>query len=164
MRLRRLFPAAIWLILPVILLLQCRAMNGSPACTQVKLTDGATGREIAQAFLRDGEEVILNWQNSLFNLPVEEVFHVEGDRLVLRSVTFFNPDGSAPPIVSPEELDDLYHTGGSFRAEGLSKPFHRLVFRIGEIGRPKLKIGSRLYDLEKEVGFGGAVVLTLSCP
>jgi hypothetical protein len=161
MRLRRLFLVAIWISIPVLLCPQCRTMNNPAACTLLKLTDGATGREIGRACLREGDECVLTWQNSLFNLPVEEVFAAEGDRLLLRSVTFLDPHGAPPPIVRPEELEDLYHTGGPFRVEGLSRPFTRLLFRVGEIGEPKLRIGPVLFDLEKEVGFGGAVVLTV---
>jgi hypothetical protein len=158
MRLKRLFLAVLWVSLSV-LSLQCRPPLAALPSTLLRLTDESTGRGIVKVGLRDGQEVVLTWQNSLFNLPVEEVFVAEGGCLVLRTVTFADPSGTPPPLVRPEDLDDLYHTGGPFRAEGLSRPFTRLVFRVGEIGKPKLRIGSRVFDLEKEVGFGGAVVL-----
>lgn len=132
-----------------------------PERTLLTLTDAQTGSRIACEPLSEGEEVALTWRNSLFNLRVEEVFVAEGGRLQLTKVTFQDPRGMEPPLARPEDLDDLYHTGGPFRVEGLSKPFTRLVFRVGEIGDPRLGIRQRVVELAKEVGFGGAVVLTV---
>lgn len=161
MRLKEVLLAAVLVSLPLFCL-QCRTVAEAPPWTLVTLTDPSSGREIAQARLREGDECVFNWHNSLFNLPVEEVFAAEGGRLVLRSVTFADPRGTPPPLVGPEELADLYHTGGPFRAEGLSRSFTRLVFRVGEVGKPKLRIGGRVIDFAEEVGFGGAVILTAS--
>jgi len=33
------------------------------------------------------------------------------------------------------------------------------VFRVGEIGNPAIRIGSRVVQFAREVGFGGAVLL-----
>jgi hypothetical protein len=126
---------------------------------RLELTDAETGRSIASRTLRDGEEVILTWKNSLFSVTVTEVFVASSGVLELTQITFADPTGGEPPRVSPSDVDDLYHTGGPFRAEGLSKPVSRVVFRVGEIGDPRIRIGNDVMHLRREVGFGGAVLL-----
>jgi hypothetical protein len=127
--------------------------------TMVQLTHRETGKRISCTVLRDGETLILTWTNSLFRLLVTETYVAEGGILVQTGVTFADPNGKEPPLVKPEDVEDLYHTGGPFKAEGLSKPFRRIVFRIGEIGNPVLKIRDYAIELAKEVGFGGSVML-----
>ena len=127
--------------------------------TLVQLTHGETGKRISCTVLRDGETLILSWTNSLFRLLVTETYVAEGGMLVQTGVTFADPSGNEPPIVNPEDVEDLYHTGGPFKADGLSQPFRRIVFRIGEIGNPVLKIRDHAIALAKEVGFGGSVIL-----
>jgi len=127
--------------------------------TLVQLTHGDTGKRISCTVLRDGETLILSWTNSLFRLLVTETYVAEGGMLVQTGVAFADPSGNEPPIVNPEDVDDLYHTGGPFKAEGLSRPLRRVVFRIGEIGNPVLKIRDHSIELAKEVGFGGSVIL-----
>lgn len=159
MRFGNIAPAALLILLPIC----CQIRHGpsTPGQTLLSLKDAETGRTIARESLSQGEEVVLTWRNSLFNLMVEEIFVVEGGRLKLTKVTFQDPRGMEPPLAKPEDLDDLYHTGGPFRVEGLSRPFTRLVFRVGEIGNPRLRIGKRVVEFAKEAGFGGAVVLTV---
>ena len=128
--------------------------------TQFELTDAGTGRKIASQLLPDGQRVVLTWKNSLFNLPVTEVFVAGHGILTLTEITFADPTGREPPRVRPKDVEDLYQTGGPFKTEGLARPFSRVTFRIGEIGNPAITVGSRLIHLTREVGFGGAVVLT----
>jgi hypothetical protein len=137
------------------------AGTGGPAgeATRVELTDVGSGRTILSIALRQGERAVLEWQNSLFRLPVTEVFVARGGGLELDSVTFGDPSGREPPLVRPRDVDDLYHTGGPFRAEGLARPIRRVVFRVGEIGDPRLRIGGRTVRFVEEVGFGGAIAL-----
>jgi len=125
----------------------------------VQITHGDTGKRIGCTVLRDGETLILSWTNSLFRLLVTETYVAEGGMLVQTSVTFADPSGNEPPIVNPEDVEDLYHTGGPFKAEGLSRPLRRVVFRIGEIGNPVLKIRDHGIAFAKEVGFGGSVII-----
>jgi hypothetical protein len=132
--------------------------------TLVQLTHGDTGRRIACAVLKDGETVILTWTNSLFRLLVTETYVTKGGMLEQTGVVFADPGGEEPPRVRPEDVEDLYHTGGPFKAEGLSRPFSRIVFRVGEIGNPVLRIRDRSLQLTKEAGFGGAVILESSLP
>src|SRR5512139_857055 len=132
--------------------------------TWLELTDAETGRKITAQAVKDGEEVVLTWRNSIFDLRVTEVFIAREGRLDLTEVTFEDPRGETPPTVTPEDLDDLYHTGGPFRATGLSKPFTRIVFRVGEIGDPKLKVEKRTIRMIEQVGFGGAVLLVARRP
>ena len=132
--------------------------------TWIELTDAETGREIAAQAVKDGEEVVLTWRNSIFDLRVTEVFVAREGRLDLTQVTFEDPRGKTPPVVTPEDLDDLYHTGGPFRATGLSRPFTRILFRIGEIGDPKLKVEKQSIRLIEQVGFGGSVLLVARKP
>ena len=132
--------------------------------TRLELTDAATGRKISAQSVRDGEEVVLTWRNSLFDLTVTEVFVAREGRLDLTQVTFEDPLGRTPPAVTQEDLDDLYHTGGPFKATGLSKPFTRIVFRVGEIGDPILKVRGHRIRFVDQVGFGGAVLLVVRKP
>jgi len=132
--------------------------------TWLELTDAETGRKITAQAVKDGEEIVLTWRNSIFDLKVTEVFVAREGRLDLTGVTFEDPRGKTPPTVTPEHLDDLYHTGGPFRATGLSKPFTRIIFRVGEIGDPRLKVENQSIRLFDQVGFGGAVLLVARRP
>ncbi|MCX5735583.1 MAG: hypothetical protein NTW68_14850 [candidate division NC10 bacterium] len=132
--------------------------------TWLELTDAETGRRIVSRLLPDGERVVLTWTNSLFNLPVTEVFVARGGILTLTEITFADPAGREPPRVKPEDVDDLYQTGGPFKAENLSRPFSRVVFRVGEIGNPAIRIGDHEIYFVREVGFGGAVRLVARRP
>jgi hypothetical protein len=132
--------------------------------TWLELTEAETGRKLFAGALRSGEEVVLTWKNSLFGLWVTEVFVARSGRLELTTVTFADPQGRSPAAATSEDLDDLYHTGGPFRVEGLQRPLVRAVFRIGEIGDPRLAIGRHTVQLKKEAGFGGAVRLEARKP
>jgi len=132
--------------------------------TWLELTDGETGRRILAQLLPGGERVVLTWTNSLFGLPVTEVFVAGNGALMLTEITFADPAGREPPRVRPEDVEDLYHTGGPFKAEGLSRRLSRVVFRVGEIGDPVLRIGTRVVSLTREVGFGGSVLLVARTP
>ena len=56
------------------------------------------------------------------------------------------------------------HTGGAFDARGLSRPFHRIVYRIGEIGDPKIQVQNKTVAFKQAAGFGGRLVLTMTRP
>jgi hypothetical protein len=133
-----------------------------PPSTRLELADASTGRPILSRDLAEGERAVLEWTNSLFGLAVTEVFVARGGGLVLDGVTFADPGGAEPPRVRPEDVDDLFHTGGPFRAEGLARPVERVVFRVGEAGRPVLRVGDRAVRFLDEVGFGGAILLRAS--
>jgi hypothetical protein len=162
MRLRRRALAACLILLPVLGLSAWMLAPAGSIC--LELTDAETGRGIASRLLLDGEQVVLTWTNSLFGLPVTEVFVAKAGILTLTEITFADPTGREPPRVRPEDVADLYHTGGPFKAEGLSRPVGRIVFRVGEIGKPTITIGDRSMRLDREVGFGGAVLLTARRP
>ena len=132
--------------------------------TWLELTDAGSGRTIFAGALSYDEPVVLTWKNSLFKLTVTEVFAARAGRLDLTQVTFADPRGLPPPVARPEDLDDLYHTGGPFHVEGLARPLTRAVFRIGEIGNPALTIAGRTIHLKQEAGFGGAVLLQARKP
>jgi len=125
----------------------------------VQITRGDTGKRISCSILRNGEILSLSWTNSLFRLFVTETYRANEGMLVQTGVTFADPKGKEPPRVRPEDVEDLYHTGGPFMAEGLYRPFQRIVFRVGEIGNPILKMQDSQIALAEEVGFGGTVVL-----
>lgn len=158
MRSRRRILAVCAIFLPVLCLSVW--LLAPPGHTRLELTDERTGRKIVSRLLPDGERVVLTWTNSLFRLPVTEVFVAGSGRLTLTEIAFGDPAGREPPRVRPEDVDDLYHTGGPFKAEGLSRPVARVVFRVGEIGRPAMTVGQRVVRFADEVGFGGAVLLT----
>jgi len=107
---------------------------------------------------------VLTWKSLLFGLRVTEVFHTQGGTLLLTEVTFADPQGPSPPAVSSTDVDDLYQRGGSVSARRLTKPFKQVVYPVGEIGDPQLKIRDRVVAFKQEVGFGGAVVLTAGSP
>lgn len=128
---------------------------------QIKLIDEDQKKKILEIVLEDSEEIFLYWRNSLFNLDVTEKFIIEKGTLALKEVSFSNPFESSPLSVSPNNLEDLYQTGGVFSVQGVQKRFTQIDFRIGEIGHPKLKIKGQLLDLKELVGFGGKVRLTI---
>jgi hypothetical protein len=160
-------PARLALLACLALLLALWGSARSSAPTEqtwIELTQADTGRRILGRVLGDGEEVTLTWRNSLFGLMVTEVFVARGGILRLTQIAFADPAGNPPPRVSPSDVDDLYHTGGPFKAEGLSRPVSRVVFRVGEIGDPRIRVGDEVVQLAAQVGFGGAVLLVARRP
>ena len=152
-----------WTLFILILLPVCLTLTSLHTLwagqTLVKITNGDTGRRISCNVLEEGEILILTWTNSLFRLLVTETYKAKDGILEQTDVVFADPSGKEPPLVKPEDVDDLYHTGGPFKAKGLSRPFQRIVFRVGEVGNPVLKIQEREIVFAKEVGFGGTIVL-----
>jgi len=132
--------------------------------TRIALMGEDQGREIFSAVVPDGERVTLTWRNSQFGLRVTEGFFARSGVLVQDQVTFSARDGSPPPRVSPRDVDDLYHTGGAFDARGLSRPFRRIVYRVGEIGDPKMQVQDKTVSFKEAAGFGGRLVLTATRP
>lgn len=135
-----------------------------PGYTRLDLTEDGTGRKLLSVVLKDGEGVSLEWRNSLFGVDVTEGFFARGGLIVQERVRFSIPGGPPPPRVASGDVEDLYHTGGPFDARGLSRPFSRIVYRISEIGNPRLRVRDRTVHLKKEVGFGGRMVLSTSRP
>jgi len=132
--------------------------------TRIDLTEDGKGRDLLSIVVADGERVTLTWRNSQFGLHVTEVFFARSGELVQDQVTFAAPGGPPPPRVSPRDVDDLYHTGGAFDARGLSRPFRRIVYRIGEIGDPKIRVRNKTVAFKEAAGFGGRVILTTTRP
>jgi hypothetical protein len=132
--------------------------------TRIVLTEAETGRRVFSTVLRDGEQAVLTWRNSLFGLDVTEVFQARQGMIVLDRVTFADPWGLPPPVVAPADVEDLYHTGGPFTASGLGKSFSRVVHRVGEIGNPKMRFRDRVVDFNEEAGFGGGLILAAAAP
>lgn len=132
--------------------------------TRVDLVEDGKERKLLSAVLPDGERVTLNWRNSQFGLRVTEVFIARSGVLVQDQVTFAAPDGRPSPRVSARDVDDLYHTGGAFDARGLSRPFRRIVYRIGEIGDPEIHVQDRTIAFRQCAGFGGRLILTAARP
>ncbi len=132
--------------------------------TWLELTDAGSGRTLFAGALSYDEPIVLTWRNSLFKLTVTEVFAARAGRLDLTQVTFADPRGLPPPVARPEDLDDLYHTGGPFHVEGLARPLARAIFRVSEIGNPVIAFAGRTIHLKQEVGFGGAVRMQVRRP
>jgi len=143
----------------VLLVLWLPSRLPAPGYTRLLLADAATGRTIVSAVLPDDERIVLTWTNSLFGSSVTETFHTRAGLLVQDSVTFIDADAPDPVQVSAHDVEDLYHTGGSFTASGLERPFTRIVYRVGEIGNPVMTIGREEVAFKREVGFGGSVEL-----
>ena len=135
-----------------------------PGYTRIELTGEGKGRGILSAVVPDGERITLTWRNSQFGLLITEGFFTRSGVLVQDRVTFSAPDGPPPPRVSPRDVDDLYHTGGTFDARGLSRPFRRIVYRVGEIGDPKMQVQNKTVSFKQAAGFGGRVILTTTRP
>jgi len=135
-----------------------------PGYTRIDLTEDGKGRDLLSIVVADGERVTLTWRNSQFGLHVTEVFFARSGELVQDQVTFAVPGGPPPPRVSPRDVDDLYHTGGAFDARGLSRPFRRIVYRVGEIGDPKMQVRNKTVAFKLAVGFAGRVILTTARP
>jgi hypothetical protein len=135
-----------------------------PGYTRLELTEPGSGRRLLLRLLPDGGSAVLTWTNSLFRLAVTERFVARGGILLLTAVTFADPAAGEPPLSRPEDLDDLYHTGGPFRVEGLARPVGRVLFRVGEVGRPRLRVGSEALEFYPAVGFGGRVLLETRRP
>jgi len=154
---RNAFLALLFLLVAALL-----SQVGLPGYTRIQIRDAGTGRKILSVVMRDEEEVVLTWKNSLFGLQVTEVFQTQRGVLVLTAVTFADPQGPAPPAVRASDVDDLYHTGGAFTASGLRKPFRQILYRVGEIGEPKMRARGREVNFKQEVGFGGSLVLTVA--
>lgn len=150
---------AVPILLPVGIFLLVPEFTFAGGETLVSLKDGGSGRRIGCAVLHDGEPVVLTWMNSLFRLKVTEIYTTREGILEQTAVTYGDPSGKEPPGVEPKDVEDLYHTGGPFTAKGLAIPYHKIVFRIGEIGNPVLNLGGRSIYLADEVGFGGSVIL-----
>lgn len=132
--------------------------------TRIDLTVDGGGGSLFTAVVPDGERVTLTWRNSQFGLQVTEEYFSRGGELVQDRVTFHDPGGAPPPIVSPRDVGDLYHTGGAFDARGLSRPLRRIVYRVGEIGDPRIRLRDRTVSLHQAAGFGGRTILTASLP
>jgi hypothetical protein len=151
-------------IAALLLALGMMSLIALPGYTRIDLAEDGEDKKIFSAVVRDGERVTLTWRNSQFGLHVTEVFFARGGVLVQDQVTFSASDGRPPPRVSPRDVDDLYHTGGAFDARGLSRPFRRIVYRIGEIGDPKLHVQGRTMVFKQAAGFGGRLILTAARP
>src|SRR5512137_2676306 len=100
MRSRRRVLAACSVFLPVLCL--SAWLLAPPGHTWLELTDERTGRKIVSRLLLDGEKVVLTRTNSLFRLPVTEVFVAGIGILTLTEITFADPAGREPPRVRPE--------------------------------------------------------------
>jgi hypothetical protein len=163
---RRIVSVGVGLLLAVLLLggLGLLLRSSPPGYTRIDAVAGEGGRKLLGVVLKDGERMTLSWRNSQFGLDVTEGFFVHGGLLIQDRVTFALPGGPPPPDVFPDDVADLFHTGGPFAARGLSRPFSRIVYRIGEIGDPRLQVRDRTIHLKREVGFGGRVVLTATRP
>lgn len=149
------------LAIPLIFLLVLWVESQAPRAGYTRLElDAGTGRKIFYGVLADGDPIVFKWRNSLFGLDVTEVYVARDGGIIQTEVTFADPRGVPPMPIRAEEVDEYYHTGGPFTAKGLNRRFTRIVYRVGEIGNPKMTIADRVVEFKSEVGFGGAVVLT----
>jgi hypothetical protein len=122
--------------------------------TRIGLIEESRGDEILSVVAPDGEPVILTWRNSQFGYQVTEIFYARGGLIIQDQVTFAEPGGPLPPRVSADDVADLYHTGATFDARGLNRPFSRIVYRIGEIGNTaadRIQISARASEVNSLV-------------
>ncbi|MDA8124902.1 MAG: hypothetical protein M0009_06940 [Deltaproteobacteria bacterium] len=132
--------------------------------TEIVLTQEGREDALFRAIVPDGEPLTLRWRNSQFGLDVTEGFVARSGLIIQNRVTFALPGGPPPPPVSPGDVPDLFHTGGPFDARGLSRPFSRIVYRVGEIGDPRLQVQNRTVAFKPAAGFGGRITLAASRP
>lgn len=131
----------------------------------LELVDNESGRRLLKITLKDREEVVLYWKNSLFNLDVIEKFIIYQGEIILTEVSFLNPTETPTPSLSAQDLEELYQTGGPFSVKGIQKRFTQIEYRIGEVGHPRIMIKGQLFDLKEAVGFGGKISLKIhKCP
>lgn len=154
----------IFMLIPSLLIILWLLSRPVSGYTRLELTDPEAGNTFASFVLGDDEPVVLTWRNSIWGLDVTEAFVAKSGLLIQTEVTFAHPDGSPPPRVAPRDVDGLYHVGGAFSAKGIARPLHRVVYRVGEIGKPKMRIRDRVIEFKPRVGFGGRVVLTANRP
>ena len=150
--------------LALLIVLWLPSRLASPGYTRLDLVDLSTGRHLFTSVLPDGEPVQLTWTNSIFRQNFKEVFAARDGELVLIEVTVTDPNDPYQMPVRPVDVDDLYHVGGAFTAKGLEKPFHDVIYRIGEIGDPHLRVQGQVIGFKQEVGFGGRIHLTTRQP
>jgi hypothetical protein len=161
--LRRRFPI-IGVIAASLLALGLLSRIEPSGYTRIDLTGDGKGGNLLSVVVRDGERVTLTWRHSQFGLRITEVFIARSGVLVQDQVTFTAPGGPPPPLVSPRDVEDLYHTGGAFDARGLSRPFRRIVYRIGEIGDPTMNVQNRTVAFKQAACFGGRLILAATRP
>jgi len=73
---------------------------------------------------------------------------------------------TAEPVIVCDRFGDSGKplTGGAFDARGLFRPFRRIVYRIGEIGDPKMRVQNKTVSFKQAAGFGGRLILTTTRP
>jgi len=149
-----IFLTILFLLSPVYLL--------KPCCYLLTLSDEDSGRLIFSSCLDEGENIVYEWKNSLFGLNVTEIFSVRNGSLVLTEIVCHDPYGNPEPLVDPADVEYLCHEGGPFHAVNLSRAYGEISFMVGKIGKPRITVRDAVIDLEKEVGFGGRVIMKLS--
>jgi hypothetical protein len=154
------------IILPALFLIGLGVLSQfSPAgYTRIVLTEESRGEKILSVTVPDGEPLTLTWRNSQFGYRVTEVFYARRGQIIQDQVPFADPSGPPPSRVSAADVADLYPPGAPFDARGLNRPFSRIVYRIGEIGDPRIQVKNRTAALKKAAGFGGRVILTTARP
>jgi len=155
---------AIFILVPSLLMILWVLSRPASGYTRLELADPETESKLASFVLGDDERIVLTWRNSLWGLDVTEAFVAKSGLLIQTEVTFAHPDGSLPPRVTPQDVDGLYHLGGAFSVKGLARPLQRVVYRVGEIGNPRMRVRDRVIEFKPLVGFGGRVVLTANTP
>lgn len=125
---------------------------------RLTLSDPKNGRVILSTIIGEDQKVVYTWTNSIFRIPVREVYVWQNGSFVQREVASGNVQAVAESVAS-DDVADLYHTGDEFYTNEMNRPFERIVFRVGEFGNPHLDVGSHRIGFKDEVGFGGQVVL-----
>jgi hypothetical protein len=148
-------------ILALLALLYLICQIPVPGHARLDLTDPDSGRSLLTLILPEGAPATLTWHNSLFGQTVTETYRVRAGQLLQDGVTFADPRDPYRMPATPADIPDLYHTGGSFSATGLNRPFSQISFLISEIGDPQFEAGGRVVAFKQAVGFGGRVKLTI---
>jgi hypothetical protein len=148
-------------ILAIVALLYLACQVQVPGYARLDLTDPDSGRSLLRLILPEGAPATLTWHNSLFGQTVTETYHVHAGQLLQDGVTFADPRDPYQMPAAAADIADLYHTGGSFNATGLNRPFTQISFLISEIGDPHFEVAGHVVAFKQAVGFGGRVRLTI---
>ncbi|HOP86338.1 MAG TPA: hypothetical protein PKZ54_07680 [Syntrophorhabdaceae bacterium] len=149
------------IIITIYIIISCSSPAISIDEFIVIISDKDTGRIISSEVTKLGETIILTWRNSLFNLEVTETYTIGDTFFEQTGVIFHDPYGKPEPVIKAEEIDDFYHTGGPFKVANMSRAFKKIVFRIGEVGNPVIKLKGKDINLTSQVGFGGVVIVEI---
>lgn len=103
--------------------------------------------------------VLLQYTHSVSRLRVVELYQVDGDTMVLKTVVM--GDGRD---VEHSYSGMVFMDGGNVLIEDVERRVEKIRLRVGGIGRPSITVGDKSLDLTSFPGVGEAVIIRVgSC-